>query len=64
MIAALDSTASVIWLVMLLLTIEAARLDTTNQSNSMPAKVIAVVIILMRVASFLFTRNFIRFLLQ
>ena len=57
MIAALDSTASVIWLVMLLLTIEAARLDTTNQSSSMPAKVIAVVIILMRVASLLFTRN-------
>ena len=55
--AARDSTASVIWLVMSLFTTEAALLDTTSQSSSIPISVIAVVMIPIRVASFLFSKN-------
>ena len=59
MMAALDSTASVIWLVMSFLTIEAVFVDTMNQSRDIPANVIAVVRMPMRVTSFLLARNFI-----
>ena len=62
MMAALDSTASVIWLVMSFLTMEAVLVDTTSQSSTIPNRVIAVVIMPMRVASFLFSRNFIALL--
>ncbi len=51
MMEALDSTASVIWFVMSFLTIAAMLLDTVNQSSSIPARVMAVVMMLMRVAS-------------
>ena len=60
MIAALDSTASVIWLVISFLTMEAVLVDTMIQSSSIPIRVMAVMIIPMRAASFLFTRNFIK----
>ena len=58
MMAALDSTASVIWLVISFLTMEAVLEDTTTQSRDIPARVMIVVIIPMRVASLLFARNF------
>lgn len=61
MIAALDSTASIIWLVMLFFTIDATELETMNQSRSIPEKVIIVVIMLMRVASFWLIRDLITF---
>ena len=38
---ALDSTASIIWLVMLSSTIDDTRLDTMNQSSSIPRQVMA-----------------------
>ena len=50
--AALDSTASVIWFVISFLTIDAALVDTISHSSNIPTRVIAVVIILIRVASF------------
>ena len=59
MIAARASTASVIWLVILPLTIEAVLVDTISQSSSIPAIVMAVVMMPMRVASLLFARDFI-----
>lgn len=62
-IAALDSTASVIWLVISPLTIEAALVDTTSQSSIIPIKVIIVVITPIRVASYLFSINLIKILL-
>lgn len=56
--AALDSAASVIWLVMSFLTTEAALPDTTNYNSVIPVKTMAVVMLLMRVASLRFTKNF------
>ena len=52
MIEALDSTASIIWLVILFFTMEETRLDTMTQSSSIPVKVMTVVIMPIRVASF------------
>ena len=60
MMDARDSTASVIWLVMSLLTMAAVLVDTTIQSSSIPARVMAVVMMPMREASRLLIRNFIK----
>ena len=58
MMAALDSTASVIWLVMSFLTMSEPLSDTVRHSRSIPARVMHVVMMPIRVASLRFTRNF------
>ncbi len=64
MMAALDSTVSVIWLVISFLTMEEALADTMIQSRSIPVRIMVVVVMPIRVASFWFVRNFINFLPQ
>ena len=61
MMEALDSTASGIWLVISFLTVEEALAHKLIQSRSIPVRIMVVVVMPIRVASFWFVRNFINF---